>query len=106
MAVYDEREENRIKGRDSDFYILHQRCLLYHLDSPIEVKRTYCRFTDPNKKHIDLHRAFSKPIIQNGVFEGKYRTTDLDSVSQALLGVEKYGKLNATTSDISSLSIE
>jgi hypothetical protein len=53
---------------------------------------------DSNKKHIDLNRVFSKPIIQNGVFEGRYRTTDLDSVSQALLGVGKHGKLNAGTS--------
>jgi len=36
----------------------------------------------------------------------KYRTTDLDSVSQALLGVGKYGELNGGTSDISSLSVE
>ncbi|MFY9871019.1 MAG: DNA polymerase domain-containing protein, partial [Candidatus Nitrosopolaris sp.] len=45
-------------------------------------------------------------IIQNGVFEGRYRTTDLDSVSQALLGIGKYGRLNAGISDISSLPIE
>lgn len=49
---------------------------------------------------------FSKAIIQNDIFEGRYRTTDLDSVSQALLGLGKYGKLNAGTSDISSLSVE
>jgi hypothetical protein len=34
------------------------------------------------------------------------RTTDLDSVSQALLGLRKQGKSNAGTSDISSLPIE
>jgi DNA polymerase, archaea type len=61
---------------------------------------------DSNKKHIDLNKVFGKTIIQNGVFEGRYRTTDLDSVSRALLGVGKYGKLNAGTSDISSLPIE
>ncbi|MGA9154604.1 MAG: hypothetical protein WBZ36_28800 [Candidatus Nitrosopolaris sp.] len=44
---------------------------------------------DSNKKHIDLNKVFSKGIVQNGVFEGRYRTTD--SVSQALLGVGKYG---------------
>jgi DNA polymerase elongation subunit (family B) len=59
-----------------------------------------------NKKHIDLHNVFSKAIIQNGVFEGRYRTTDLDSVSQTLLGVGKYGKLTAGTSDISLLPVE
>jgi len=106
VAVFDDTGENMIKGRDSDFFILHQRCIFYHLTSPIEVKKTYTRLADPMEKHIDLFKVFSKPIIQNGVFEAKYRTTDLDSVSQALLGVGKYGKLNAGISDIASLPIE
>ncbi|MGB6530541.1 MAG: DNA polymerase domain-containing protein [Candidatus Nitrosopolaris sp.] len=104
IAVYDDAGL-RLKGRDSDFFVLHQRCIFYHLTSPVEVRKTYARLIDSNKKHIDLNRVFSKPIIQNGVFEGKYRTTDLDSVSQALLGVGKYGKLSAGTSDISSLPV-
>jgi hypothetical protein len=105
VAVYDDTCLHRIKGRDSDFFVLHQRCIFYNLTSPIEVKKTYAQLVDSNKKHIDLNRVFSKPIIQNGVFEGRYRTTDLDSVSQALLGVGKHGKLNAGTSDISSLPV-
>ncbi|MGB8938027.1 MAG: hypothetical protein WCC17_23300 [Candidatus Nitrosopolaris sp.] len=40
---------------------------------------------DSNKKHIDLNKIFV--IVQDGVFEGRYRTTDLDSVSQALLEI-------------------
>jgi DNA polymerase, archaea type len=106
VTVYDDTGLNRVMGCDSDFFILHQRCMLYHLDSPIQVNKTYTRIADSNKKHIDLNRVFSKAIIQNGVFEGRYRTTDLDSVSQALLGVGKYGKLNAGTFDISSLPVE
>src|SRR5215469_2812557 len=106
VAVYDDAGLNRVRGHDSDFFILHQRCIFHHLPSHIEVKKTYARLADFNKKHIDLHKVFSKAIIQNGVFEGRYRTTDLDSVSQALLKVGKYGKLNAGTSDISSLPIE
>ena len=106
VAVYDDKGIHRIKGRDSDFFVLHQRCMFYHLTSPIEVKKTYARLIDSNKKHIDLNKVFGKTIIQDGVFEGRYRTTDLDSVSQALLGVGKYGKLNAGTSDISSLPVE
>ena len=85
VAVYDDTGIHRIKGRDSDFFILHQRCIFHNLTSPIEVKKTYTRLVDSNKKHIDLNKVFSKSIIQNGVFEGRYRTTDLDSVSQALL---------------------
>jgi DNA polymerase, archaea type len=49
VAVYDDTGLHRIKGRDSDFFVLHQRCLFYHLTSPIEVKKTYARFVDPNK---------------------------------------------------------
>ncbi|MFY9870527.1 MAG: DNA polymerase domain-containing protein, partial [Candidatus Nitrosopolaris sp.] len=67
---------------------------------------TYARLKDSNKKHIDLNKVFGKTIIQDGVFEGRYRTTDLDSVSRALLGLGKYGKLNAGTSDIFSLPVE
>jgi DNA polymerase elongation subunit (family B) len=104
--VYDDTGLNRVRGHDSDFFVLHQRCLLHHLNSPIEVKKTYTRLIDSNKKHIDLNKVFGKTIIQNGVFEGKYRTSDLGSVSQALLGIGKYGKLNAGTSDISTLPIE
>ena len=106
VAVYDDKGIHRIKGRDSDFFILHQRCTLYHLISPIEVKKTYARLKDSNKKHIDLNKVFGKTIIQDAVFEGRYRTTDLDSVSRALLGLGKYGKLNAGTSDIFSLPVE
>ena len=106
IAVYDDGTGLRVRGRDSDLFVLHRRCIFYHLSSPVEVKKTYARLKDPNKKHIDLCRVFEKPIVQNNLFEGRYRTPGLDSVSQALFGMGKYGKLNAGTSDISSLSPE
>jgi DNA polymerase, archaea type len=106
VSVYDDTGLNRIRGSDSDFFVLHQRCTFHQLTPPIEVKKTYARLVDFNKKHIDLHKVFSKAIIQNGVFERRYRTTDLDSVSQALLGLGKYCKLNAGLSNITSLPIE
>jgi DNA polymerase elongation subunit (family B) len=59
-----------------------------------------------NKKHIDLIKVFEKPIIQNGVFESRYRTTDLNTVSVSLLHVGKYSDLNAGLMDMTSLSIE
>jgi DNA polymerase I len=106
VALYD-NSGLRIKGRDSDFFILHQRCLLYGLRSPIEVKNTYTRLADnTNKKHIDLVKVFDKTIIQEGVFEGRYRTTDLNTVSLALLKIGKYGSLNAGAVDIATLSVE
>jgi hypothetical protein len=36
VAIYDEKTGLRIKGRDSDFFILHQRCIHLGLRSPIE----------------------------------------------------------------------
>src|ERR671919_1803903 len=105
LAVYDE-QGNRIRGRDSDLFILHQRCLLYDLQSPVELRKTYARLNPKNKKHIDLFKVFEKPIIQNGVFEGRYRTTDLNSVSLSLLHLGKYSDLNAGLMDITSLSIK
>jgi DNA polymerase elongation subunit (family B) len=106
VEVYDEMTGQRIKGRNSDLFTLHQRCIFHGLDSPVELKRTYARFKDPNKKHIDLCKIFENPTVQTNLFDGKYRATDLDSVSRALLGIGKYGKLNAGTDDISSLPVE
>jgi DNA polymerase elongation subunit (family B) len=102
VAVYDD-QGNRVRGRDSDLFILHQRCLLYGVQSPIELRKTYAQFKDKNKKHIDLFKVFEKPIIQNGVFEGRYRTTDLNTVSISLLHIGKYSDLNAGLVDITSL---
>ncbi len=65
IAIYENDEigqsENRRKGRDSDFFILHQRCLLYNLDSPFEIKqgRNYINLKkDYQNKHIDLIKIF------------------------------------------------
>ena len=79
VAVYDDKG-NRIKGRDSDFFILHQRCLFYNLDSPFEIgyNKTYITLTkDYKNKHIDLIKVFEKQVVKDNVFDGKYRTTYL-----------------------------
>ncbi|MGA8085141.1 MAG: DNA polymerase domain-containing protein, partial [Candidatus Nitrosopolaris sp.] len=98
VAVYDDTGLNRIRGRDSDFFILHQRCIFYNLNSPIEVKKTYARLKDSNRKHIDLYKIYSKEIIKNGVFNKKYRTDKLDDVSNNLLGIGKYSYKDPITS--------
>src|SRR5215470_4711450 len=41
VAVYDERTGLRVRNRDSDFFVLHQRCVFHNLTSPIEVKKMY-----------------------------------------------------------------
>jgi hypothetical protein len=60
IAVYDDKG-NRIKGRDTDFFILHQRCLLYNLESPFEIGYNGKYITlkrDSESKHIDLFKVF------------------------------------------------
>ena len=108
VAVYDDNG-NRIKGRDSDFFILHQRCLLHNLDSPFEIgyNGNYISLKKGlENKHIDLIKVFEKQIIKDNIFEGKYRTTRLDSVSSAILGISKFDNLTAGSFNIPEKSIE
>jgi DNA polymerase, archaea type len=106
VAIFDSCG-NRKKGRDSDFFVLHHRCLLYNLDSPFEVKESYVKLKkDLKRNHIDLIKVFEKPIVRDNVFEGRYRTTSLDAVSFALLGIRKYHNLSAGTENMSKLPIE
>jgi len=44
VCVYNEKGD-RVRGRNSDLFILHQRCLLYSLKSPIELRKTYAQET-------------------------------------------------------------
>ncbi len=98
VAVYDEKG-NRVKGRDSDFFILHQRCLYYNLDSPFEIGYNGNYITirkDYNEiKHIDLIKVFEKSVIKDNVFEGNYKTAALDSVSSSLLHITKFDGIDA-----------
>jgi DNA polymerase I len=106
LATFDS-QGNRKKGRDSDFFILHQRCLLYNLDSPFELKESYVKLKkDLKRNHIDLIKVFEKPIVRDNVFEGRYRTTSLDAVSSALLGIRKYRNLDPGLESMSKAPIE
>ncbi|WP_458746097.1 DNA polymerase domain-containing protein [Candidatus Nitrosocosmicus sp. T] len=103
IAIYDAKNGKRLKGRDSDFFILHQRCLYYNLDSPFEIgyNRNYIALKKGSvNKHIDLIKVFEKNVIQDNVFEGKYGTPSLENVSSALLGISKYDNINAGTVNI------
>jgi DNA polymerase elongation subunit (family B) len=90
VAKYDPGTGDYIEGKDSDFFILDQRCKLYNISSPIRYSKTRASTFLRDKKHIDLHKVYSKEIIQKGVFGDKYRTLRLDEVCQTLLGVGKY----------------
>lgn len=109
ITIYDHKNEKRLKGRDSDFFILHQRCLYYNLDSPFEIghNKNYIALKKGSvNKHIDLIKVFEKNVIQDNVFEGKYGTTRLENVSSALLGISKYDNINAGTVNILDKPIE
>jgi DNA polymerase elongation subunit (family B) len=98
IAVYDNKTGKRIRGKDSDFFLLHQRCLYYNLNSPFEIgyKGSYIALKKGSyNKHIDLIKVYGKKVIQDNVFEGKYGTPSLENVSSALLGISKYDNINA-----------
>ncbi len=110
IAVYDtSKEENRINGRNSDFFILHQRCLFHNLYSPFEIGYNQKYMTlrkNSENKHIDLIKVFEKQVIKDNVFERKYKTTSLDSVSSAILGITKYDNMNAGKVNILEKPVE
>jgi DNA polymerase, archaea type len=106
IAIFDSYG-NRKKGRDSDFFILHQRCILYNLESPFEEKENYVKIkNDLKRNHIDLIKVFEKPIVKDNVFEGRYRTTSLDAVGSTLLGIRKYHNLDPGLESMSKVPIE
>jgi DNA polymerase elongation subunit (family B) len=51
-------------------------------------------------------KVFGNKAIQYNVFEGKYTTTSLDNVSSALLGLSKYGNMNAGSENITNIPVE
>lgn len=102
VAVYDDKG-NRKEGRDSDFFILHQRCIYYNLDSPFDVQGKFIGLKkESENKHIDLIKVFEKPVIKDNVFQGRYRTVGLDAVSSALLGISKYDNIDAGSVNVFS----
>jgi hypothetical protein len=64
VTVYDDTGLNRLRGHDSDFFILHQRCMLYHLDSHIQVNKTYTRLVDSNKNISTLTGYLAKLLFK------------------------------------------
>lgn len=109
IAVYDDKNGKRLRGRDSDFFTLHQRCLFYNLDSPFEIgyKGNYMAVKKGSaNKHIDLIKVFEKKVIQENVFEGKYGTPSLENVSSVLLGISKYENMSAGTVNILDKPLE
>lgn len=59
------------------------------IESPFEIGyngRYISLRKDSNNKHIDLHKVFDKQVVKDYVFEGRYKTSSLDTVSSAILG--------------------
>jgi DNA polymerase, archaea type len=97
IAKYDPETGDYLDGKDSDFFILDNRCKLHSLSSPVTYSQSGVStfLIGRNRKHIDLYKVYSKEIIQKGVFNDKYRTLHLDEVSEALLGIGKYSASNS-----------
>ena len=96
VAKYDSKTGEHIDGRDSDLFIIHNRCKFYNIKSPVTYSQSGAStfFLDRNRKHIDLCKVYGKEIIQKGVFNERYRTLHLDDVGQELLGFGKYTNSN------------
>lgn len=80
-------------GQDSDFATLDQRCKKLKIPSPVDVytfrsdngkEFTLYRLFD--RRHIDLYKIFSKPMIKNSIFNNAYRSNKLNDIALALLG--------------------
>ena len=95
--MYESNNNNSeyFRGQDSDLFILHQRCLLHKINSPIGFTRKGSTYI-LNRQHIDLYEVFSKTIIKNSVFDKAYRTNGLNDVGLALVGVGKYDNMQNT----------
>ena len=94
LAKYDIETGEYLGGKDSDFFILDKRCQYHNIQSPVNYSQSGSSTFLYGKKHLDLHKIYSKEIIQKGVFNDKYRTLHLEEVSQALLGIGKYSDSN------------
>ena len=105
LAKYDIETGEYLGGKDSDFFILDKRCQYHNIESPVKYSQSGSSTFLYGKKHLDLHKIYSKEIIQKGVFNDKYRTLHLEEVSQALLGIGKYSdsKNNTISGDRSHL---
>jgi DNA polymerase, archaea type len=86
-------------------FILDKRCQYHNIQSPVGYSQSGSSTFLYGKKHLDLHKIYSKEIFQKGVFNDKYRTLHLEEVSQALLGIGKYSdsKNNAISGEKSHL---
>ena len=89
-----------------DLGILYERCRANGIDNIVfrSKKGSRTRYSIPGLHHIDLHRVYSKAMVQYTIYNRAYRTHKLDDVSRALLGRGKYKGL--TGKDFLKLSIK
>jgi hypothetical protein len=85
------RFENSGGNRVFDLLILHQRCKANNVTSIIKLgKHGLPYIASREHQHIDLLNVYSKEMVKDGMYKGKYRTNKLNDVSKALLGYGKY----------------
>ena len=98
----------KLDGIYTDYFILHQRCLSYGIFSPIRLLASgrTALLKNEKKTTIDLGKVFDKQIIKGkgGLLKGRYRTSHLDEVGSALLGIGKFE--DSSGKDFQSLSLD
>jgi DNA polymerase, archaea type len=89
-----------------DLGVLHERCQANGIDNIIFKSQKGCRmyYSIPGLHHIDLYQVYSKPMVQDTIYDRAYRTHKLADVSKALLEQGKYKGLSGD--DFLKLSIK
>ncbi len=91
-STFTEGNNKRTDNVRCDFGILYERCeangIWNIVSKSVTTNRTYYRINGP--KHIDLYQVYSKQLVQDTVYSGKYRTHKLNDVAQGLLGYGKF----------------
>ena len=106
------KQDGSYTGIDSDLKIIDDACRFYNIPSLIGFDKRgvpYVRgydynlcddnpfYASQNKfdwyYHIDLYNIYKKPMVKN-IYQNKYKSLDLDSVSKAILKEGKFEELD------------
>src|SRR4051812_34824967 len=106
------KEDGSYAGKDSDLKIIDDACKFYDIPSIIAFDKRgipYVRgygynlynitssYVSKNRfekyYHIDLYDIYKKPMVKN-VYQNRYKSLDLDSVSKTVLGEGKLEDLD------------
>ncbi len=77
---------NKLHKKRGDLIRLHEKCLQYGIESPINTNSTYDPWPTLNNGAvmIDLHTIFDMQLVKDTIFHRAYQSTKLDEVYTAL----------------------